>query len=43
MTLQYSEVVINAAGFGLTMQEGEEEADSEYYCYCFSLISCNLG
>ena len=26
MTLQYSEVVINAVGFGLTMQEGDEEA-----------------
>ena len=25
-TLQYSEVVINAVGFGLTMQEGDEEA-----------------
>jgi hypothetical protein len=24
MTLQYSEVVINATGFGLTMQEGDE-------------------
>ena len=28
MTLQYSEVVINATGFGLTMQEGEEVADA---------------
>jgi len=26
MTLQYSEVVINAVGFGLTMQEGDEVA-----------------
>jgi hypothetical protein len=28
MTLQYSEVVINAVGFGLTMQEGDETSDS---------------
>jgi hypothetical protein len=28
MTLQYSEVVINATGFGLIMQEGEEVADA---------------
>jgi hypothetical protein len=29
MALQYSEeIVINATGFGLTMQEGDEEADS---------------
>jgi hypothetical protein len=28
MTLQYSEVVINAVGFGLTMQEGDETPDA---------------
>ena len=28
MTLQYSEVVINAVGFGLTMQEGDETSDA---------------
>jgi hypothetical protein len=28
MTLQYSEVVINAIGFGLTMQEGDETSDA---------------
>jgi hypothetical protein len=28
MTLQFEEVVINVVGFGLTMQEGEETADS---------------
>jgi hypothetical protein len=43
MTLQYSEVVINAVGFGLTMQEGEEVADANTIAEVSSLSPVTWG
>jgi hypothetical protein len=43
MTLQYSEVVINAVGFGLTMQEGDEEATPNTIAEVSSLSPVTWG
>jgi len=43
MTLQYSEVVINAVGFGLTMQEGEEVADANTIAEVSSTVPSYYG
>jgi hypothetical protein len=43
MTLQYSEVVINAVGFGLTMQEGDEEATPNTIAEISSLSPVTWG
>ena len=43
MTLQYSEVVINAVGFGLTMQEGEEVADANTIAKVSSTVPSYYG
>jgi len=43
MTLQYSEVVINAVGFGLTMQEGDEEATPNTIATVSSLSPVTWG
>ena len=42
-TLQYSEVVINAVGFGLTMQEGDEEATPNTIAEVSSLSPVTWG
>jgi len=43
MTLQYSEVVINAVGFGLTMQEGDETSDANTIAEVSSLSPVTWG
>jgi hypothetical protein len=43
MTLQYSEVVINAVGFGLTMQEGDETATPNTIAEVSSLSPVTWG
>jgi hypothetical protein len=43
MTLQYSEVVINAVGFGMTMQEGDEVADANTIAEVSSTVPSYYG